>query len=145
MAGVAVSGKRSLRMRRSPSHLALLCRCLTSRGLTVAALLFLSATLTGCSQTLYNWGDYEDSIERLYDTERTFVPADEIENLASELQDVPPAGIPPGKAAYIGYLHSLQGNSSQAVHYFQLEKRLFPESVPLMDRLIASMQPRDAK
>jgi hypothetical protein len=92
--------------------------------------------VTGCSpHTLYDWGSYEPSIDRMYNSPENFRPDDEVETLARELETTAPARIPPGKAAHVGYLYLLKGDREAAKAFFLMEKRLFPESSVLMDRL----------
>lgn len=44
--------------------------------------------------------------------------------------------VPPGIYAELGYWLAQDGKMDEAVRYFQLEKRTYPESAKLMDRLI---------
>jgi hypothetical protein len=103
-----------------------------------AILLSTFSLCSGCSYGIYEFGSYEASIERAYENEEEFVASDEIELLSQELQESRAEKIPPGKAAYVGYLHSLQNQNGLATKYFELEKTLFPESQPFMNRLITS-------
>ncbi len=96
--------------------------------------------LSGCgASSLYDWGSYEGSLDRQYRIEPPFQIHEEIQRLSEEIDRATPGRVPPGKAAHLGYLHSLQGNSALASEYFTLEKTLFPESTVLMDRLLKGL------
>lgn len=44
--------------------------------------------------------------------------------------------VPPGIYAELGYWLAQDGNTDEAVRYFQLEKQTYPESARLMNRMI---------
>ena len=101
-------------------------------------LLLMTSTLIGCAGSgLYDWGSYDRSVGSLYESPDRFQIDDEIERLGEELQESEVGRIPPGKAAYLGYLYTLKGDSRSARTFFEMEQRLFPESKVLMSRLLA--------
>lgn len=104
-------------------------------------LLFLCLTCGACQgHLLYDWGSYESSIHSFYNSEGEFPIGSEIDRLTQELERTPAERIPPGKAAYLGYLHTLIGEHSIAEQYFKTEIRLYPESRVFINRLIATNQ-----
>ena len=84
---------------------------------------------------LYSWGSYDASIDRLYNSD-AFELDIEIETLATELEQTRPEKIPPGKAAYVGYLYSLKDDLKMSRNFLELEKKIYPESSVFIDGLI---------
>ena len=70
-------------------------------------------------------------------------PSEAITNLTNNIRVAAALGmrVPPGEHAELGYLQYQAGNMTQAAAQFRLEKQLYPSSAPLMDRLLAKMQP----
>jgi len=95
----------------------------------------------GCVQTLYDWGSYEDSLLRMYEDAELDI-ASEIVKLSQEVQHSIDAdrAVPPGKMAYLGYLHYLNGDRVEAARYFEAEKAAFPESSVFIDGLISRIE-----
>ncbi len=90
---------------------------------------------SGCVQTKYQWGGYEQALYSYYKT-----PA-EIESYAEELADTIADGegegkVPPGIYAEFAYVLMLQGDSKKAISFFEKEKKLWPESARFMDLMI---------
>ena len=106
-------------------------------ALFAAGLLF---GLGGCQQTLYDWGSYDASVQRLYFNSDKAVAKD-APKLAGEIQRTLDAGraVPPGKAAHTGYLFYLAGDHASARKYFRLESDLYPESSRMVDHMIARL------
>ena len=95
----------------------------------------IALVASGCVQTKYQWGGYEQA---LYDYYKT--PA-EIESYAEELADTIDDGeregkVPPGIYAEFAYILMLQGDSKKAISFFEKEKKLWPESARFMDLMI---------
>jgi hypothetical protein len=93
--------------------------------------------LSGC-KGLYDWGGYEDTLFR----PRSATPGEtstDRKRLTDEIASAKdkPGRIPPGKHAYVGWLHLRAGDKAQARKCFEAEKLAFPESGLCMDRLIA--------
>ena len=108
----------------------------------LAALLVVAFTCGGCQKELYEWGEYEPSVRRMYDKNKDFEVTKEIARLSEEVKRSESNGRkpPPGKYAYLGYLHTLAQNNHSAIAAFEAEKRLFPESQPFMDDMIRRAQ-----
>ena len=97
-------------------------------------------TASGCARRpMYDWGSYNGAVARLYSGSPDYRPEEDIEALATEIEQSPPGKVPPGKAAHVGFLYSMQGNNTLARRYFELEKKLFPEATTLMNRLIKTL------
>ena len=95
---------------------------------------------------LYDWGTFEDSLEKVFDTNHPqFLVNEEIERLAKELEKTPANRIPPGKTAHLGYLYASKGDTETAKKMFKQEKVLFPESGAYMERLIKMLEEKDRK
>jgi hypothetical protein len=109
--------------------------------LFIGAALFASACRT--PPTLYEWGDYEDSVAHLFRGGEAANGAEkelaQLEQLAGRSRDLgkPP---PPGLLAHIGYLHAESGDLQGARAYFSAEKEAWPVSAKFMDRLIAELE-----
>ena len=109
---------------------------------TLCAVLLL--TLVGCAaptQSLYQWGDYENQVYARYnDPGQSSVEA-QIEKLEADYQKARSTNksVPPGFHAHLGYLYFQAGKGDQAVLSFQTEKSLFPESAVYMDRILAKL------
>lgn len=94
--------------------------------------------LAGCATNhdKYAWGSYDPALYAYYKS-----PA-KVTELAQTLQDTISASdakhlpVAPGLRAEYGYLLLQQGNSAQAVVYFQAEEQQWPESKVFMDRMI---------
>lgn len=102
-----------------------------------AALLLLAPACA--SQTLYEWGRYEDSLAELFRSgEAGNRAAEHIAQLSDLVERSRSAGkrVPPGVLAHIGYLHAVEGNLGEARRYFLAEKSEWPESQVFMARLI---------
>ena len=110
-----------------------------SGSLKSIILAFSLIFVLGCSghKNLYDWGSYDASIAAMYNDPDRYILDDDIEKLAREIGKTELARVPPGKAAHLGLLYSLKGMNSEALKYFEMEKRSFPDSKILMDRLIS--------
>jgi len=102
--------------------------------------LTVAGILGGCappaSPPLYYWGDYESSIHVRYTESDTAAAQAYLEKVIAGSQ----AGngrVPPGVYADYGLLLYQQGRGAEAVAYFRKEADAFPESEPLMTKLIA--------
>ncbi|MCE2452119.1 MAG: DUF4810 domain-containing protein [Nitrospinae bacterium] len=99
------------------------------------SVLLIAILISACAQTKYHWGGYENALYRYYKS-----PV-ELENLAEELADVIAQGerdgkVPPGVYAEFGYILLIQGKNSEAITYFEKEKKLWPESARLMNTML---------
>ncbi len=107
--------------------------------------LLLAALLTGCQtqRPLYYWGSYEAQIYQSYTSPGKVSPAEQIEKLKLDLEKARAANLPahPGLHAHLGYLYTQTGQADLALQEFAAEKRLFPESAPFIDGLLARAKP----
>lgn len=98
----------------------------------------------GCgARPLYDWGGYEDTLYRMYTKADAYNLHEEIDRLSVEIGKTQASDhqhIPPGKLAHVGYLFYLAGDTSSAAQHFEAEKRLFPESGRLMDRMLEQIK-----
>ncbi len=91
--------------------------------------------LTGCAESLFHWGKYEDSLIERYienDTTQTETHLREVFTEAEATQK----HVPPGIYADYGFMLYKRGDKSSAISYFQKEKALYPESSFFMNKLI---------
>jgi hypothetical protein len=83
--------------------------------------------LTGCVETLFHWGEYENSlIERYVDKDITQTEA-HLKELITEAESTQKR-VPPGIYADYGFMLYKRGDKSSAIDYFEKEKKLYPES-----------------
>ena len=93
---------------------------------------------------MYCWGNYSDS---LYECKKnpgaeTLAKHKEVlENIIEESKKRE-LRIPPGVSAELGYIYAVQNNNSKAIELFNLEKKTYPESSILMERLISQAETR---
>lgn len=107
------------------------------RSLLISGTFVAAAVLSGCARPhYYEWGSYNASVYRMFNEPENFVLDNELEQLAAEIEQGRQDRIPPGKAAHVGFLYATKGDRGNAKRYFEMEKRLFPESSALMTRLI---------
>ena len=109
-----------------------------SLGLTT--LFAFVAVGAGCGPTvLYNWGRYEESLQASYVLHDD---AKALSGLEATVTGAQRTGrrAPPGVCAEYGFALYKQGNHRQAIEYFEREAQLFPESKPLMEKLIAKVR-----
>ena len=99
--------------------------------------LFLLFSLIGCvAHSRYNWSSYDTKMYKHYKN-----PAERevfVQALKEILDDAEPEGkVPPGIYAEYGFVMYEQGNSQQAILYYQKEANKWPESRAFMNKLIA--------
>jgi hypothetical protein len=114
----------------------------------VAMALACAALMSSCAPTsLYHWDRYEESLKAMY------IAPDETKahsSLEATVTLAPETGgrVPPGAYAEYGFFLYRSGQRERAAEYFQKEADSFPESKPLMAKLIAkvrSQPPADAE
>jgi len=109
-------------------------------GLSLTAVLACGVFGAGCRpRVLYDWGRYEESLQANYvahDDAKAF------SGLEATVTSTRLTGhrVPPGACAEYGFALYRRGNPQQAIEYFERESQLFPESKPLMDKLIAKVR-----
>lgn len=107
------------------------------KKITVTLLLL---AIPGCATPLYDWGNYDASIYRL--TVNGAAVQGEIPVIEQDIERTRSREkrVPPGKFAYLGYLHAESGNSQRAKECFEMEKELYPESGRFIDGLLRRMR-----
>jgi hypothetical protein len=108
-----------------------------------AALLVAAAlAVSGCAQrsALYHWGTYDSSLYKHYKA-----PQDReawVESLKTAILDAEQEGkrVAPGLYAEYGFALYEEGNSKEAIAYFQKEKEKWPESRLLMEKMIKNAE-----
>ncbi len=115
------------------------------RWLTMATVMVGAGLLAGCAlpKPLYYWGNSQAVLYKVQANQGGMNPSEAITNLTNNIRVAAALGmrVPPGEHAELGYLQYQAGNMTQAAAQFRLEKQLYPSSAPLMDRLLAEMQP----
>lgn len=109
------------------------------------ALLICLVILAGCGpKTHYAWNNYDTD---LYDYYKDPTKKDEFAQTLKEiLEDAEPENrVPPGIYAEYGFLMYEKGDIAQAILYYQKESDKWPESKPLMAKMISTAQKRSAK
>lgn len=99
--------------------------------------------LNGCAQKqIYYFGNYSKTLysyEKNKDEASFLKHKQELERIISE-SETRTMIVPPGIYAELGFINLKINKSKQAVHYFQAEKNIYPESQFLMDRLITKAE-----
>ncbi len=94
----------------------------------------------GCAQnTMYRWGGYDQA---LYDHYKNPQRRDEfVAKLSGVIEEAEAKGglVPPGCYAEYGWALYEEGRGTEAVVYFEKESKQWPESRPLMDKLIRNV------
>jgi hypothetical protein len=107
------------------------------RPLLVALAAIAGLLPFGCAQnTMYRWGGYDQA---LYDHYKNPQKRDEfVAKLAGVIQEAEAKGgpVPPGCYAEYGWALYEEGRATEAVAYFEKESKQWPESRPLMEKLI---------
>lgn len=106
------------------------------------AVISLVSISCATQKQMYCWGNYSDS---LYDCKKK--PGAEtlskhqavLENIIEE-STKREMRIPPGVCAELGYIYAAQNNKNKAIELFNMEKKIYPESTILMDRLISQAE-----
>jgi hypothetical protein len=105
-----------------------------------SAVVAVLATGLGCAApTMYRWGDYNDALYHHYKN-----PNDRDEFVA-KLREVIEAAekagsiVPPGCYAEYGWALLEAGHDEEAVGYFEKEGKQWPDSRPLMEKLIRNV------
>jgi len=97
----------------------------------------------GCApSTIYQWGDYEQFLYKRYLKPGSVTTQEEITSIENHLEQVYSKKLlpPPGLHAHLGYLYITDGQQSRAIEHFNVEKKLFPESIHFIDGLMNRMK-----
>lgn len=99
--------------------------------------------IIGCApQKMYYWGNYSNTLYnyRKNPNDKTLLKhKQELEKIV-EKSTKRSLKIPPGVYAELGYIYFRQNNTKEAIKFFQLEKKLYPESYVFMDRLVKATE-----
>jgi len=94
----------------------------------------------GCApKTLYRWGGYDQA---LYDHYKNPQKRDEfVARLSGIIEEAEKSGgvVPPGCYAEYGWALYEEGRLAEATVYFDKESKLWPESRPLMEKLMRNV------
>ena len=111
------------------------------RAATVATALLAASCASKKPATLYDWGEYQGSVYRMYVKPGEFLPDAEIHKLETQIEDarVHERKVPPGFYAYLAMLCESAGDAPGAAGYLRMEKAAFPESGDFVDGMLARM------
>jgi hypothetical protein len=119
---------------------------MSARSAARAAALALALACGACQSakkpvTLYDWGEYEDSIYRMYVKSGEFRPEAELHVIETLMEEdaLQLRRIPPGVRAHAAMLCAATGDTSAAAAYLRGEKEAFPESAAFVDGMLARM------
>jgi hypothetical protein len=110
---------------------------------TLAALvLALSASACSGPTSYYYWGRYPETLYAHYSAPQQREAW--IEGLKTTILEAEQEGrkMPPGVYAEYGYALFEEGQTAEAIAYYQKERALWPESRFLMDKLIRNAEQR---
>ena len=102
----------------------------------------IALAAAGCQPVQkYYWGSYQDVVYVSYAEPGKVSPEAQIKILEADVSsaEAQHKTLPPGFRAHLGYLYSKIGNKEAARSNFEAEKRQFPESAVLMDRLLTNL------
>ena len=113
--------------------------------LTLAAMLLLLTACANHAEKKYEWGSYEQSLYSYYKNPAN--PDELILSLQTTIKTAEATNkkVPPGLYAELGYLLMVQGKQQEAIANFENEKRRWPESTNLMDRMTKLAQSQPSK
>lgn len=113
-----------------------------NRSLKIAlTALFVFSPAAGTADEIFEWSGF------LFESNKPLVKpgewalAKQLTKLEAAIERARKHGkrIPPGINAHVGWLSEQNGKKDQAREYYREEKRLFPESAQLMNRLIEDL------
>lgn len=109
----------------------------------IVASLVLMLLLVGCESTkpIYYHGDYNNAVYQYLKNDELSVDQ-QIQMLITIIEQAENNGLPvlPGVHAHLGLLYFDSGNAALGEQHFDIEKSLFPESVPFLEFLISQSQ-----
>lgn len=99
----------------------------------------LLLTVSGCANSgrLYQWGNYEKSLKKIY-TSKNYNLEKDVQEVSKQLNKIESSGrkVPPGYYAHMGLLQLKKQNTGLAKEFFEKEAIAFPESRHFMQQLI---------
>lgn len=113
---------------------------------TICKFILVGAVLavTACAPaSRFEWGSYENT---LYAYTKAPEAKEAYRNslVAALRRGEESNRVAPGLNAELGYLFMEEGQTAEAIQYFESEKRLFPESQRFMDGVITRLRSGDA-
>ncbi|WP_051906557.1 DUF4810 domain-containing protein [Methylomarinum vadi] len=100
------------------------------------SLVALAFFLNGCAPSgIFYWGDYEDSLYQRYIEQNSAQAEVYLQETITDAERNH-YRVPPGVYADYGFLLYRRGDKQAAIAFFNKEKRTYPESVMLMEKLI---------
>jgi hypothetical protein len=116
-------------------------RLIASRLCIGCVALALGACVTA-PQTLYAWGNYEESIYVAQAKPGSLSPEAQADQLEKDRQIANASGrrLPPGWHAHLAALYAQSGRADLAEQELLAEKSAFPEATILVDRLLANLR-----
>jgi len=96
---------------------------------------FAFLLLTGCANSIFYWGKYEDSLIERYIENNHAQTEMYLRDLIVEAE-ANHQRIPPGVCADYGFSLYQRGDINGAVNFFSKERALYPEAIPFMTKLI---------
>lgn len=114
---------------------------MTRYAFALACLLSMSGCVT--TGSLYDWGNYEDNLFNYY--HKPAVKEAVLDNHLGFLAELAEDNRkpPPGLLAEAGTLLLLEGETEKAIEYYQKEYEAWPESQPMMSKLITNLKDRE--
>lgn len=99
--------------------------------------LILSFILGCATERLYYWGNYSQTLYRYKKSPNEETLAAHKACLLSIIEESNKKNnkIPPGLCCEYGYILLKEGKTDQALYYFEMEEKNYPESKVFMDRL----------
>lgn len=113
----------------------------TVRILAMAGALLLTGCATGPGP-LYYWGEYQPQVYGHLSGEKG--PDEQIANLEAGIEKARAIGkpLPPGYSAHLGVLYAEKEDGDKMLHYFDAEKKQYPESAAYIDFLLSAKAKR---
>ena len=113
------------------------------KRVSLLAIFFLAFACTG-PKTTYDWGTHD---ERFYDLMKDPAKLEAYGQSLRALIESHPDGrrLPPGICAEYGFILLSAGRPNEAEPFFLLEKKYWPESSQLMDRMVTNCRTKSTK
>lgn len=107
------------------------------------ALLVFPLLLTACAgpKSLYQWGNYPDTIYSYYDDNGDWSAQEQSLKKIIQASSARNGKVAPGVYAQLGLVYSRQGRDDEARDAFAREQSLYPESAAFMQRLREGSKP----
>lgn len=100
----------------------------------------------GCApKTLYYWGNYEDCLYEINMNSNPEAAFNILSEAVTHVEKIQGIRLAPGLYAEYGFMLYQQGKIDEAAHYFRMESESFPESSPLMGKLITRIEESRAR